>query len=281
LWQGVYRIQDKSLNQFKEKFNLEPGICYIKLGTNKAYQVMYLRRDNTFYFVFGGTVGDHHLSAAQQARNFLDNSEYFSNQHIGSGGLVSVRRALDTMVSDGFLCLGDAACQSVPTTGHGISSGFFAAEIAANSIADAINTSDFSARMLWNYNYEYQKSRGAILGSFDIIRLFLQELPIELTNELITSQILNDNDLVAFFTSNKIVYNVHQMLDNFKRMLRSLNSFSISLQFLHALNDSERIFKLYHSYPEFMDLKKLETWQSECHTIFDPYYDKLTEDKSY
>jgi len=72
-----------------------------------------------------------------------------------SGGIVPSRRPLDCMVGNGFVAIGDAACQVNPISGGGIGPSLFAGKLAADIINEALEKNDTSVESLWDYNVKY------------------------------------------------------------------------------------------------------------------------------
>jgi digeranylgeranylglycerophospholipid reductase len=62
--------------------------------------------------------------------------------------------------SDGFLAVGDAASQVKPTTGGGVIFGLNCARIAAEVVADAVNSKNFSSNFLSAYQRRFTKLLG-------------------------------------------------------------------------------------------------------------------------
>jgi digeranylgeranylglycerophospholipid reductase len=76
-------------------------------------------------------------------------------------GLVPFRRSLLSCVGNGFMVIGDAAFQNKPFSGEGVTSGFTASKIAAETAIQALRKGDTSAGALWDYNIRYFRGQGA------------------------------------------------------------------------------------------------------------------------
>ena len=76
-------------------------------------------------------------------------------------GTVPFRRSPFSLVGDGFLALGDAAYQNKPFSGEGVTSGFAAAQIAAEVAIAALAKGEPSRAALWAYNTRYFRGQGA------------------------------------------------------------------------------------------------------------------------
>lgn len=77
-------------------------------------------------------------------------------------GCTPYRRPPYSLVSDGFVALGDSACLTNPMTGEGVSAHWLEAEIAADVAAQAMNNGLYPSReALWPINVRYYEAQGA------------------------------------------------------------------------------------------------------------------------
>jgi digeranylgeranylglycerophospholipid reductase len=80
-------------------------------------------------------------------------------------GVIPYHRPPFSLVDDGFMAIGDAACQNKPFSGEGVTSGFTGAEIAAEVAVEALRKGDVSRAALWPYNTRYFRGQGAKFAS--------------------------------------------------------------------------------------------------------------------
>ena len=81
-------------------------------------------------------------------------------------GFTPYRRPPYSLVSDGFLCIGDAAAITYPFSGHGVTATWMLDIIAAKVINDALNAKDYiSKEKLWDINVKYFRDQGAKFAS--------------------------------------------------------------------------------------------------------------------
>jgi len=100
----------------------------------------------------------------------------FLGRGIRSGaGLIPVRRPFDRLVAPGVACLGDAACQVFPGHASGVGMGL----LAARTLADVCGPAEDPGALetLWGYAAAFQRTRGPILGAFDVFRRMVWDLP--------------------------------------------------------------------------------------------------------
>jgi digeranylgeranylglycerophospholipid reductase len=80
-------------------------------------------------------------------------------------GRTPYRRSPYSLVGNGFLVMGDAAFQTKPFSGEGVTSSFTACRIAAQVAAKALQAGDVSREALWPYNVHYFRDQGAKFAS--------------------------------------------------------------------------------------------------------------------
>jgi digeranylgeranylglycerophospholipid reductase len=76
-------------------------------------------------------------------------------------GRTPFRRPPLSLVAGGFMAVGDAAFMTKPFSGEGVTSGFTACQIAAETADGALRAGDFSAKTLWPLNVRYFRDQGA------------------------------------------------------------------------------------------------------------------------
>jgi len=91
-------------------------------------------------------------------------------------GLLPIRAPLASFVGDGFMSVGDAACQTDPLHGGGISPSIVAANVAADTAAQALADGDVSTPALWGYNVAFMREVGARHAGQDFLRRFLDSI---------------------------------------------------------------------------------------------------------
>lgn len=91
-------------------------------------------------------------------------------------GGIPVTGALKTMVTDGFMVVGDAAHQADPLTAGGISLGMIGAELAVQVAASALQRGDVSARALGEYGALWQARFGKMHTALHAVRKILTRM---------------------------------------------------------------------------------------------------------
>jgi digeranylgeranylglycerophospholipid reductase len=187
-------------------------------------------------------------------------------------GRTPYRRSPYSLVADGFLVVGDAAFQTKPFSGEGVTSSFTACQIAAEVTAEAVHRGDTSRAALWPYNVRYFRDQGAKFAS-----MFVQ-LPAaaELSREEV--DYLFHQDLI-FGSSDFEQMNLHYATDMDLARTLSMGAklmwgvvtgrFSrASLGRLLAVSSrAARIRECYEAYPESPD--GLEAWVASVKPLWE------------
>jgi geranylgeranyl reductase family protein len=169
-------------------------------------------------------------------------------------GLLPVRAPLATFVGEGFMCVGDAACQTDPLHGGGISPAIVAASLAANVAAGALAHGDTSTRALWDYNIAFMREVGARHAGQDFLRRFLDSVSSDdllfLAREfgsghLLTTTFQSDGALPRLRTA-------------FRVLGKAAARPRLAGMLVRAGQLCERIQHLYLDYPESVD--GLDSW---------------------
>jgi len=101
--------------------SLEQGIAYTLIGYKEAYA----RQDTPI---------------AQAVQRFQQEQGYYAEKRSGGAGLIRIRHSLDKPVADGFLAIGEAACQVVPMHASGVASSLYAGHLASEAAAVALSS---------------------------------------------------------------------------------------------------------------------------------------------
>jgi digeranylgeranylglycerophospholipid reductase len=271
-WQEEREIESKHKEKVIDSLGILPGIFYTCLGDDNAYHMMFLRKNNTLLLIFAIPEEGNRPRAKQYCEAFLQNHPNIGKRISNGGKTIPVRHSIDTMVGNGFLCLGDAACQNVPITGSGVSSSLYAADIAASTITKALNSDNVSIGSLWSYNHNYQAKRGAIMASYDIIRLFLQHLGIKKLSRIIRSGLFYDDNFLQLYSSNQINYNINHIADVLGKIFANPGLLPVGVNIAQTVVDSNRVSQLYQKYPRHCNKAEFFQWRYNVNRYFKKYH---------
>jgi digeranylgeranylglycerophospholipid reductase len=116
-------------------------------------------------------------------------------------GGIPVTNVLSRMVTDGYMCVGDAAHQSDPITAGGIGPGMIGGSLAGQVAVEALAANDVSANFLKQYEQHWDARFGKIFRRLHRIRHAVLKVPEDKLSEIIlyASQLdghLSTKDLV-------------------------------------------------------------------------------------
>ena len=201
-------------------------------------------------------------------------NEYGQNLDLTSiranyGAPIPIRRCVQNFCENGFILLGDAACQCEPITGSGIASGMLAGEIAAKVVNNIYSQGlSFTKINLWPYPKEWISKTGAEYASIDVFRMFLLSLSEAQLNFLVNKKIVQENDLNAVMANGKFKMGVRNLLG---RIWRGLRKFKLLLGLYKAIKDGEKIKKLYLNYPKAWNYDNFQNWVAKKNKILKKY----------
>jgi len=183
----------------------------------------------------------------------------------GGGGRLPVRRALDNMVWDGFLVLGDSASQAVPVNGCNCGTIMLAARMAAHVIVDAVRRKRADLADLWRYNVEYQRGRGSVLAYLDAMRCAMQSLSEGDIDFLFRQDLLSQDQLRRSWSLQTSSFT---KTDRVFSLMKGLSRPRVLLAMDKAVKKAERVLALYRAYPKTYDPQEFAKWKSEVSANF-------------
>lgn len=182
-------------------------------------------------------------------------------------GIVLVGRSPYSMVASGFLAIGDAAGQVIPTTGCGVGAGLTGALIAAETIIKALSEGNHGIAPLWDYNWRWfaNGARGGHYAALSALKGILQDLSHQELAFLMRKDILSGEMLTP--SINGIFY-----IPDLKTMIKTLfNGFSrpaLLMKLNQATTAGKKIFKHYQDYPQVWDPEQFKLWESKSDRLF-------------
>ena len=186
-------------------------------------------------------------------------------------GRTPYRRSPYSLVGNGFMVMGDAAFQTKPFSGEGVTSSFTACQIAAEVAVEALRQGDVSRERLWPYNVRYFRDQGAKFAS-----LFVQ-LPAAAELSRREVDYLFHNDLV-FSSEDFEQMNLHyatemglgRTVSMGAKLLLGVAGGRFSWESFRRLLDvsstADKIRALYERFPE--DPTGFESWVAEAKPLW-------------
>ena len=186
----------------------------------------------------------------------------------GGGGTVLVSRSPGTLAAAGFLAVGDAAGQVIPTTGCGVGGALVGAMLAAETVAAALANDDTSLAALWPYNRKWFTGPGrgghfaALAGLKEILQsLTHAELAFLMRNDILSGEMLTP--------SVNGIFEEPDLLTTVKTLLRGFTRPGLLLKLNQATTMGKKIFHHYQNYPETWDPGAFRRWEQKTRGLFE------------
>lgn len=200
-------------------------------------------------------------------RGFVRSSLDIGTDLIASaGGRVAARRPLDTMVANGFMLLGDAACQAVPITGRGIAGALAGATLAAEAAATALGSGEAGMEALWSYNRRYIERRGADLAALDCLRIFMQRLSEDEVSRGMATGVFGPREMYMALAGR---FDPPSPQARARSMLRAMRDLPLLVRAEAVLRNARRARELYMQYPADYDPPEFAEWRQEASFLFE------------
>ncbi len=127
-------------------------------------------------------------------------------------GGIPITNVLPHMVTDGYLCIGDAAHQSDPLTAGGITNGMHGGLFAAQVAIEAIKVNDVSANFLQQYEKLWDAEFGKLYRRLHRIRHAILKVPEDKVSKIIHDASQLDSSHMALKDIFMIVLKSHPQL---------------------------------------------------------------------
>ena len=182
-----------------------------------------------------------------------------SDDQIGeaSSCAIPVRRPLSRLVANGYACIGDAACMTVPMIGSGIATSLLAASFLAGAVAKARFA---TVEELWPYQVAVYREFGAEHCAVERMKNWLLEQKDDDIHFFLTSGILRNEDLQRASVGKMMK---PEFPDVLKKGFVGMRRPALLLNTLKMLCEAEYASKTAKKIPERYDEKKVAAWQSK------------------
>lgn len=257
----------REIRQLKQPLD-NPNLCQIYLAqsiTPGGYYWVFPEGEDKVNVGLGVAMTEGFPNPKEQLYNHVIPQPLFDGSTIIDGGawFVPTRRPLDSMVGNGVIVIGDAACQVNPIHGGGIGPSMIGGSLAAETAIKALEKNDVSRRGLWSYNSSYIGKYGGKQAGLEVFRILLQHMNDEDLNYGMRYRLLTEEDLLKTSMGDEIRFNISEKA---RRVFRGVKK----LYLLRRLRNAARIMKeirtWYENYPTSPD--DFESWRSGTQKIF-------------
>jgi digeranylgeranylglycerophospholipid reductase len=183
---------------------------------------------------------------------------------------VPTRRPLDSMVGNGILIVGDAACQVNPIHGGGIGPSMIGGTLAGKTATESLERDDVSRGGMWHYNADYIRDYGAKQAGLEVFRILLQHLDDDDLNYGMQYKLLTEEDVLKATMGGETRFT---FTEKAKRAFRGIRKLSVLRKFRTAAKSIAEIKQWYRNYPEAVE--DFEQWRTGATKIFENVTAKL------
>jgi flavin-dependent dehydrogenase len=185
----------------------------------------------------------------------------------GGGGTVLVGRSPYSLAASGFLAVGDAAGQVIPTTGCGVGGAMVGAMLAARTIIAALEQNNTRIDALWPYNRMWfgGPGRGNHFAALAALKEILQDLSHAELAFLMRRDILSGEMLTPSING---IFEVPDINATLKTLIRGIARPGLLLQLNRATTMGKKIFRHYSRYPTDWDGKVFAAWVKKADELF-------------
>ncbi len=183
----------------------------------------------------------------------------------GGGGPVLVGRSPFSLVASGFVAVGDAAGQVIPTTGCGVGGAMTGALLAAGIIEAALKRGDFSIKALWPVNYVWFSGRGSHFAALCAVKDLLQALSHEEISFLMNKGIMNRRTLSPAING---VFDPPSAKESLRAAGAGILRPGLLLKIARANLLGAKIQRHYRTYPDRWDPAAFARWAETAGKLF-------------
>jgi digeranylgeranylglycerophospholipid reductase len=186
-------------------------------------------------------------------------------------GKTPYRRSPYSLVGNGFMVMGDAAFQTKPFSGEGVTSSFTACRIAAEVAAGALRRGDVSREALWDYNVRYFRDQGAKFASLFVQLPAAAELSRREVDYLFHQDIIFSGEdfeqmNLNYETEMGLGETLSMALKLVGGVLSGRFSFASLKRLLGVSSTADKIKALYQRFPE--DPAQFQLWVAEAKLLW-------------
>jgi digeranylgeranylglycerophospholipid reductase len=235
------------------------------LGTYST-QLYYLDLEKGYIDILAGIKPDPRLPTPDNwFKQKLEQWPFVEEKIFGDGGAIPIRRTWDSLVGDGFLVLGDCACQVIPAHGSGVASALIAADLASQTTVRSLSEGRCDRSTLWDYCHSFQSSRGALLAFFDVLRKHTDSVSPRDVDKMMKYGILSAEENYSAMVPELYKLGVSGAL---KKAIKGIPALRILAGFAGASIKANKLMKHYQAYPERYSEQALSSWISSLSDLY-------------
>jgi len=257
----------REIRQLKQPLD-ESTLCRIYLTQAKT--------PGGYYWVFpeGGSKVNVGLGVAmtgkfpnpkdQLYRYVLSQPEFDGSSIVDKGAwYVPTRRPLNSMVANGIIVVGDAACQANPIHGGGIGPSMIGGTLATSNAIKAMEKNDVSREGLWGYNPDYMRDYGAKQAGLEIFRILLQNMDDDDLNYGMHYRLLTEEDVLKASMGEDTTFTINEKV---RIAFRGAKKPGLLRKLRNSAKSMRKIKAWYKKYPA--SPREFEKWKAGAEELF-------------
>ena len=241
---------------------------WFNVGSAGAYSTEFSHlslAEGRAYILVGRKAGSEGPSIDEMITSHKERLGYYGRRITGGRGDILVRRPLDRLVTDGFMTIGEAACQVIPINGSGVSSALLAGHLAARAAARAIRNGGPSTTALWRYSRQYHRERGRVLASYDAARRTLERLTATQVEAMMNDGIFHAEDMYNSMVPRRMAISLGTVPGRLTGLLKHPD---LILPIARMQLVTFAIDRHYSKYPETYDPEGFAAWRKREKQLF-------------
>lgn len=253
------------IDPIKAEDAVKRGLCadeehWTRLGFQGSYstEYFYLSIKKRKAYILIGLKEEYNIPSVRELiSTFRERKGYFARRLYGGGGKIRIAHSLDRLVADGFVAIGEAACQVIPAHGSGVASALYAGHLAAQVAAEALKSGEPMTKALWQYAYRYQSKRGAVLAASDVNRRVLERVTQAQIASMLESGIVCAEDIYSIALPSFSV----SLRSLPRRVLGLIKNPSLIAPLSRMAMTIFAVVNHYRKYPKQYDKKAFDEWK--------------------
>lgn len=246
----------------------DPALCQIyitKATTPGGYYWIFPEGGSKVNVGLGVAMTEKFPNPTKQLYKHILSQPLFEDSSIVDKGAwyVPTRRPLDSMVGNGIIIVGDAACQVNPIHGGGMGPSMIGGTLAGKTAAEALERDDLRREGLWGYNVGYIRNYGAKQAGLEIFRILLQNMDDEELNYGMYNRLLTEEDVLRASLGEDVHFTISEKM---RRAVRGLKRLNVLRKLRSATKSMNEIKAWYRGYPEVPS--GFEGWRAGAEEIF-------------
>lgn len=188
---------------------------------------------------------------AVPVQRFADDNPAIGPEYLvrGSGDptYIPLRSCQPQLAANGFMVVGDAACQVRPSTGYGWHTGLLASNIAGKVAAAALKKQDVSREALWDYDVQWKRGLGATFASYDAVRIMCQSISNDELDVLVAKGILGAEQIGALWNDRPFQVGTGKQISSF---FAAMGHARLLMKVKATVDCADRLHKLFEEAPD-------------------------------